>query len=86
MAAMAYKGAEVRESGMLPYIDGYYICASSLPPVQHKKYIGGGFQNVRQHRAYILADKHYRNQLEREFAFKWDVKVNLEEIATGWPA
>ena len=84
MSAIAYKGAEVKASGMLPYIDGYHICASSLPPKHHETYFNGKFENVAQHRDYLLANRHYRDKLQQEFAFKWGVTVDLTATAEAW--
>lgn len=81
MSAIAYKAAEVKASGMLPYIDGRYTCASSLPPKFHAQYFAGRYENAQHHRDYLRRNPGYRAQLEREFAFKWNVQANLDPDA-----
>ena len=86
MSAIAYRSAEVKASGMVPYIGGTYTCASSLPPKHHSAYLSGNFSNAAQHREYLRANPGYRQQLEREFAFKWDVAVRLDDVIERWAA
>ena len=86
MSAIAYKSAENAAAGMAPYFDGYYTCASSLPPKHHAAYLDGRFANAAQHREYLRRNPGYRQQLEREFAAKWDMAVDLGAALERWAA
>ena len=86
MSAIAYVAAERRAAGMFPYITGVWICASSLPPKHHAAYLAGRFENAAQHREFLRRNPGYRAQLEREFSFKWDAKVDIAAAMESWAA